>query len=282
MLQSVVVVASPFFQYQSPTLGQCGFIGASCLLLFCIKLLYVEDSATLAEDHALLVNRVAGFCFNVGQFSLLLSTTVMGSGLSLLTHSYLAATAALPSDAKNLVCGGFSAVIFSIFFIKSMHLRRVPVDHHQRTMFIGAYAVQTLILFAIAGITAAMCFGHAGYLEVLMQNDIELLFVLSGFALLLVIMSWLDEGVELSLYSSAENSREFMVHPFGFWWCLKPEVSKEELDSVSEEESGSFSRLSILSPLLGSSVANMKISQRSLASYDSLPTTDLNRRASFV
>ncbi len=206
----------------------------------------------------------------------------MGSGLSLLTHSYLAATAALPSDAKNLVCGGFSAVIFSIFFIKSMHLRRVPVDHHQRTMFIGAYAVQTLILFAIAGITAAMCFGHAGYLEVLMQNDIELLFVLSGFALLLVIMSWLDEGVELSLYSSAENSREFMVHPFGFWWCLKPEVSKEELDSVSEEESGSFSRLSILSPLLGSSVANMKISQRSLASYDSLPTTDLNRRASFV
>lgn len=33
------------------------FIGAACLMFFCIKLLYVDDSDTLAEDHALLVNR---------------------------------------------------------------------------------------------------------------------------------------------------------------------------------------------------------------------------------
>ena len=71
LLQSLVVVASEFFEYQTPTLEHYGFIGAACLLFFCIKLLYVDDSDTLAEDHALLVNLTAGFFFHVGQFALL-------------------------------------------------------------------------------------------------------------------------------------------------------------------------------------------------------------------
>jgi hypothetical protein len=260
LLQSIVVVASEFFEYQTPTLEHYSFIGAACLMFFCIKLLYVEDADTLAEDHALLVNRTAGFFFNVGQFCLLLSTTVMGSGLNLLTHSYLAATAALPDHAKNLVCGGFSAVLLSTFFIKSMHLKRVPTHPRNQALFVGAYVIQSVVLLVVVGVTAAMCFGNVGetsFLGVVMQNDIQLLFSLSGAALFVVLMSWLDEGVELTLYKSAEDSREFRIHPFGFWWCLRTEVTQEEIDMDQSEQSTTRS-LSVLSPLLGSSVAAMK------------------------
>jgi hypothetical protein len=76
-------------------------------------------------------------------------------------------------------------------------------------------------------------------------------------------MSWLDEGVELALYKSAEDSREFRIHPFGFWWCLKEqpeEVTPEEMDMDQADRTRNMSRfrLSALSPLLGSSVALMK------------------------
>lgn len=232
-------------------------------MFFCIKLLYVDDSDTLAEDHALLVNRTAGFFFNVGQFALLLSTTIMGSGLNLLTHSYLAATAALPGPEKTLVCGGFSATLFSTFFIKSMHLKRVPTDPRNQALFIAAYVVQTVVLLIVVGITAVMCLGtDIAFFSNLMQTDIQLLFVLSGMAFFVVLMSWLDEGVELALYESVEHSRAYRVHPFGFWWCLKPEVSDEAISHEIEDSAqvGSTRQsLSALSPLLGSSVAaNMR------------------------
>jgi Bacterial low temperature requirement A protein (LtrA) len=175
MLQSVVVVATDFFEWDTPNWEQYSFIGACCLLMFCIKLLYVDDANTLAADHALLVNRTAAWFFNIGQFALLFSTTIMGSGLNLLTHSYLAATAALPGPAKNLVCGGFAAVLLSTTFIKSMHIKRVPVDGGQRALFVGAYVVQALATLAVAGICIAMCFGEAGYLQILMENDVELM-----------------------------------------------------------------------------------------------------------
>lgn len=70
LLQSVVVVATTFFEYDTPNWEQYSFIGAACLMLFCIKLLYVDDSSTLTSDHALLVNRTAALCFNLGQFAL--------------------------------------------------------------------------------------------------------------------------------------------------------------------------------------------------------------------
>lgn len=241
-------------------------------MFFCIKLLYVDDSDTLAEDHALLVNRWAGFFFNVGQFSLLLSTTVMGSGLNLLTHEYLAATAALPGPSKYLVCGGFSATLFSTFFIKSMHLKRLPTDGRNQALFVAAYVLQTLVLFAVVGASAAMYFGVAGeFLDsFVMQNDILLLVCLSGAALVVVLASWLDEGVELLLYQSAEDSREFRIHPFGFWWCLKPEISGEEVSALEGETPGAPNRrLSALSPLLGESMADLK------AEYESTRITDV-------
>ena len=250
LLQSLVVVASEFFEYQTPTFENYGFIGAACLLFFCLKLLYVDDSDTLAEDHALLVSAASGFFFHVGQFALLLSTTVMGSGLNLLAHDYLAATAALTGPAKGMVCGGFSAVLFSTLFIRSMHLRRIPVDGHQQCMFITAFVLQTLVLVAVAAATAAMCFGNVEgtFLGYLLQSDIMLLFALAGAAFVVVAMSWLDEGVELILYQSAETSRSVRVHPFGFWCCLKPRPPG------SEEASGDDERAyNALTPLLGSS-----------------------------
>jgi hypothetical protein len=250
-------------------------------MFFCIKLLYVDDSSdTLAEDHALLVNRWAGFFFNVGQFCLLLSTTVMGSGLNLLTHDYLAATAALPGPAKTLVCGGFSAVLLSMFFIKSMHLKRVPTDPRNQALFIAAYIIQSIVLLAVVGLSAAMALGWTGrLLEALMQNDITLLFSLSLAALFVLIMSWLDEGVELVLYESAEDSRSFRIHPFGFWWFLKPDVSDEELvDAMvdsARQSTTSRSSLSVLSPLLGSSIADIRQIREQMGasvSYQSIST----------
>jgi hypothetical protein len=273
-LQSIVVVASEFFEYQTPTLAHYSFIGAACLMLFCIKLLYVTDDAdTIAEDHAMLVNRFAGFFFNVGQFSLLLSTTIMGSGLNLLTHNYLSASAALPGPAKTLVTGGYAAVLLSTFFIKSLHLKRVPTDPRNRGLFIGAYIIQGVVLFAVAGIAAAMSFGVTfGLLEYLMQTDIQLLFCLSGAALSVVVMSWLDEGVELVLYNSAADSREYRVHPFGLWWFLTPDVTMSDMDEFAAQQADTSStRLSVLSPLLGSSLADLKEGM-----YNSMSATDLD------
>lgn len=266
MLQSVVVVATDFFEYATPTWEQYAFIGAACLLLFCIKLLYVDDSSTLAADHALLVNRTAALFFNLGQFALLFSTTIMGSGLNLLTHSYLASAAALPGNSKALVCGGFSAVLISTLFIKSMHLKRVPVAGQQKALFIGAYVMQTLATIVVSTIVLLMSLGQGGYLQVLMQNDVELMWVLTGFALFLVVLSWLDEGLELALQGD-ESSNAYLVHPFGFWWCLKPEVDMETILAEENAQPARSGRLSALSPLLGESVANMRPSL--LQGYDS-------------
>jgi hypothetical protein len=260
LLQSIVVVASEFFEYQTPTLEEYSFIGAVCLMFFCIKLLYVEDSDTLVEDHALLINRWAGFFFYAGQFALLLSTTVMGSGLNLLTHSFLAATAALPGPEKTLVCGGFSATLLSTFFIKSMHLKRIPTDWRNQALFIAAYVIQSVVLLMVVGITAAMSFGEVGgYFEYLMQTDVQLLYCLSGAALFVVLMSWLDECVELALYETADDSRAFRLRPFGLWWFLNPEINEALLTDeflADDSETSAGQSLSALSPLLGTSMAD--------------------------
>jgi hypothetical protein len=280
LLQSIVVVASEFFEYQTPSLEDYAFLGAACLMFFCIKLLYVDDTTNRAEDHALLVNRWAGFFFNLGNFSLLLSTTVMGSGLNLLTHSYFAATAALPGPAKNLVCGGFSATLLSTLFIKSMHLKRVPTNPRHKAMFVAAWVLQSAVLLGVVAITAFMCLTSnlGGFLGYLMNSDIQLLFCLSGSALVVVILSWLDEGVELALYSSVDDSHEFRIAPFGFWWCLTPEVSDDEVLAAEAQanEQVSYSsttrNLSVLSPLLGSSIADLK---RAMGGYDSVASMDV-------
>lgn len=284
MLQSVVVVATDFFEYDTPDWEQYSFIGSTCLLLFSIKLLYCDDANTLASDHALLINRTAAAFFNIGQFALLFSTTILGSGLNLLTHHYLAATAALPGNDKSMVCSGFAAVLLSTMFIKSMHLKRVPVEPTPRALFIGAYIIQGLATIAVAGFAFTLSYSQGGsYLQILLQGDVELMWVLSGFAVLLVWLSWLDEGLELALQDSSgdkENGNDsFLVSPFGFWWCLHPEVTPEEIlaeevattsalsHSLSATKRGRNSgpRLSEFSPLLGESVAQMRLSTNDLS-----------------
>ena len=259
------MAATPFFEYYTPTTEQYMFLGFACFLLFCIKLLYVDDTFSIdPQDHALLVNRSAGFFFHFGQFFLLISTTILGAGLDLLTHNYLAAAAALSDNSKNLVCGGFSAVVLTIALIKSMHIRRVPNEPSKRRWFLAAYTVQVIFLLAVVFTSAQMCLAKNGPLKYLMMSEIEMLAVLSGFAFLLVVMSWLDEAVELSIYGGEEDAREFRVHPFGLWWCLKPQDA--DLTELVQEETPNTpeGRLAALSPLLGSSVAQLGYSSMDL------------------
>ena len=313
MLQSVVVVATDFFEFDNPDWQQYAFIGSTCLLLFCIKLLYCDDANTLASDHAMLVNRTAAAFFSVGQFALLFSTTILGSGLNLLTHHYLAATAALPGNDKAMVCAGFAgtccrvpslfshrtmfcaerqsnldvcygffflccvraAVLLSLMFTKSMHIKRVPIEPKDRALFVGAYVLQTLATIAVVGITIAIIYGRGGYIQTLVQSDLGLMGVLCGLAVLLVLLSWLDEGLELALQGEGIDGKaasNFLVSPFGFWWCLHPEVTPEEILaeevaaanasqslSASQRNRSSGVRLSEFSPLLSESVAHMKV-----------------------
>jgi hypothetical protein len=211
-LQSILVVASPYFQYWDPTIDQYTFVFLACFLMFMIKLLYVDDTYSIApQDHALLYNRLAGFFFHIGNFSLLFFTTVLGSGLNLLTQSFLAAAAALPSEAKNLVCGGFSATILSITFIKSMHIRRVPTDPKHQNMFYTAYFAQFVVVIATVYVSARMYLTEdteSGLAALLMRNEIEMLSVLVGFSVVVVFMSWLDEAIELRLYSDAAEAEQ--------------------------------------------------------------------------
>jgi len=263
ILQSIVIVASPFFDYQMPSAKQYVFLGLVCLLLFCIKLLYVDDSFSVdPSDHALLVSRTAGFFFHLGQLALLLSTTVLGAGLNLLTHSYLAATSALPDNAKSLVCGGFAGVILSIGFIKSMHLRRVPLNQVHRQLFYVAYGTQIFVLLGVVYTTASMSVGR--FVGQVMTNELQMLGVLCGLALFLLLISWLDGAVELNIYGEGD-AREFRVHPFGLWTCLKPGDPQPplSLDTL---------RSSHLSPLLKDSNANLFDSQPSLSIYGSIRT----------
>mmetsp|Transcript_6925 Transcript_6925/g.10099 ORF Transcript_6925/g.10099 Transcript_6925/m.10099 type:complete len:592 (-) Transcript_6925:2363-4138(-) len=247
LLQSVLVAASPFFSYQSPTVKEYGFIGGCGVMLYCIKLFYSDDAPKHAQDHALLVNSVSAFLFNIFHFFLLLSLTVLGSGLDLLTHSYFAATTALPRNAKQMVCGGFGAVIFSIFLIKLMHMKRIPIGQ-QKYFFVGVFFIQSFVTMAVVAISGLLCLDKP-YFGALLQDEWTLIVGLAIVTFFLVILSWLDEMVELSLYESEDDSRKALVHPFGLWWCFGAEIGSEVND---DSEQGKGSPHSSYSPLLGS------------------------------
>mmetsp|Transcript_2173 Transcript_2173/g.3998 ORF Transcript_2173/g.3998 Transcript_2173/m.3998 type:complete len:642 (+) Transcript_2173:694-2619(+) len=261
VMQSIVLVASPFFDYQMPNSEQYCFLGLVCFLLFCIKLLYVDDSFSVQpSDHALLVSRAAGFFFHIGQLCLLLSTTILGAGLNLLTHSYLAATASLPDNAKALVCNGFAGVVFSIGFIKSMHLRRVPLNPVHRQLFYAAYGTQVVVLIAVVYATHSISVNR--FTAAAMMNELEMLGTLCSLALFLLIISWLDEAVELNIYGEGD-AREFRVHPFGLWTCLKPGSPEPPLISDTSKNCH-------LSTRLKGSNANLFDSQFNLPIYGSV------------
>ena len=266
ILQSVVVKATPYIEYLDvPTPPQYLYLSLACLLLYLIKILYVDDSYSIDPvDHALLVNRAAGFLFNLGQYLLLLASVVLGAGMDGLTSSFLSATAALDGNSRSLVCYGFGGAALAILFIKSMHVRRVPTDSDQARLFYTAYAVQVCTVLA----TAAVSFGMAtstsdrGLLALLVRDEVGMLGTLCGLALLGVVMSWLDEAVDLSLYGGG-TSREYRVHPFGIWWfCRSYDVDDVQVAAGGQVGGGGGvgggrtpppSSVSLVSPLLGNS-----------------------------
>lgn len=277
-IQSIVGVAAPYFIYWEPSWDQYTFLFLSCFLLFMIKLLYVDDTSSVSPlDHALLYNRAAGFCFYVGNFSLLVFTTVLGSGLNLLTQSFLAAAAALPSDAKNLVCGGFAAVVFSIQFIKSMHIRRVPTNAAHERMFFTAYFTQFIATIGVVYITARMCFSResdSGILALMMVNEIGMLAVIVCFSIVLVGLSWLDEAIELHIYKDGAEASEFRVQPFGFWAFCKHDEPLQ-LEAMALERSRA-ARLAVRSPLLGASVMSFSSPTGSFGTFSNLGGSSAN------
>ena len=88
-----------------------------------------------------------------------------------------------------------------------MHLKRVPIESTPKALFIGAYVIQGLATVAVAGFAFLLSFGEVGYMQFLVQNDVQLMWVLSGFAVLLVLLSWLDEGLELALRDGGESAK---------------------------------------------------------------------------
>ena len=70
--------------------------------------------------------------------------------------------------------------------------------------------------------------------------------------MVLIALSWLDEGIELNLYSDSTEANEYRVQPFGFWACFKHEEPLQ-LEALALERNRA-ARLAQRSPLLGSSV----------------------------
>ena len=128
LVQSITLVASPFFDYQGLPR-------------------YVPRAITFWElcgDHR---TDCTWYYSTSWKF-----WTVLFLGVV----SHMAAVTALPANCKMLICGGFTGVILSIGLIKSMHLRRVPLNPSHRQLLYAAYTIQVIVLFTVAYATASM------------------------------------------------------------------------------------------------------------------------------
>jgi len=213
-LQSVVLVVAPFFDEMAPSLQQYVFFGGLCVLLIYMKILYVNDNYAI-EHRELLISHVAGFFYNFGEFCLLFSTTILGSGMDLIAHSYLARQTVLPNNAKNILCFGFTAAIASIFFIKSMHVRRVPINPQHKRIFYRAYTLQVIVHFFIFAVAVSLFFFDR--IDQFMPNKVLIIILLLSSVTLLVLTCWLDEFLEFRSYGTSI----FHTEPFSIWCCLK-------------------------------------------------------------
>lgn len=247
ILQNIVTVANEYVSYRTPTFEEYSFLGAICVTLLCLQFLYVDDADTVSSDHALFVNAWTGFFFHVGHLVLLLCLTGLGTALSTLTHDYFRAadngnttTSILP---RVRVSEGFTATLLAIFFLNSLHVKRVPANKAYRAVFVTTYVVQALLIATILGVTVAMQFG---YLEDL--TNLELAWFVAATAMVVMVVSWADEIAELSLYMSTGEAREARSEPLTFWCCVTPRVVKSSFESGSESESD---KPSSLTPLLG-------------------------------
>ena len=92
-----------------------------------------------------------------------------------------------------------------------MHIRRVPTDPKHQNMFYTAYFAQFIVVLATVYVSARMYLTtdtESGLAALLMRNEIEMLGVLVGFSIVVVFMSWLDEAIELRLYSDAAEAEQ--------------------------------------------------------------------------
>jgi hypothetical protein len=247
LLQNIVTVANDFVSYREPTLEEYSFLGAICITLLCIQFLYVDDADTVSIDHALLVNSWSSFFFHIGHLVLLLCLTGLGTALSTLTHEYFregngnSSSSILP---RVRVSEGFTATLLAIFFLNSLHVKRVPANKTYRAVFVTAYVLQALLIVTITGVAVAMQFGFFADL-----TNLELVWLVAATSILVMVVSWTDEIAELSLYMSNEDAREARSEPLTFWCCVKPRVVKSSSDeSASESDS---EKPSSLTPLLG-------------------------------
>jgi len=226
VLQNIMAFASAFFHNEKPDSQQYCFLGGICLLLISILLLIRADDtcSNLSNpwDHALLVSRTTAFLFYLGNFSLFFSMVVLGAGLDRLIRNYLSFATLGLSSIQFLVCEGFLGVVLSVTFIKSLHIRTVPVDTSGKQMLRLAHFIFTTVTAVIAVIVATFCFSDLEPLVKFGQSDIKLVFALAGASLILVIMSFIDEAIVLALYRESRTNSNgkmylYRIHPLCFW-----------------------------------------------------------------
>lgn len=244
LLCTIVGIANEIFDSTQPTYTQYSFLGAICLILLSIQFLYSDDADTLsAMDHALVLNSFTGFFFHIGYFFLLLSTTVLGCGLASATSSYFLLTSSAP-ETQSLVTIGFTGTLLSIFFLNSLHLKRLPASFTHKALFITTYVFQAIAVGGVVAGTVAMQYGFMDDL-----SEVELVWGTAVLAMLLVCMSFLDEIVELTVYATSDEAREARTEPFAFWCCVRaPPAAADEGQLEEAEES---EKLNTLTPLLG-------------------------------
>lgn len=246
ILHNIVALTNDYLSYRTPTVEEYSFLGAICITLLCLLFLYVDDADTISTDHALIVNSWTGFFFHLGHFLLLLCLTGLGTALSSLTHGYFRGTQGNATSilARVRVSESFTATLLAIFFLNSLHVKRVPINKTHRAVFVTAYMVQALLIVTIFGVAVAMQFGFCENL-----TNLELVWFVAGTAIVVIVMSWMDEIAELSLYKSSGEAREARSEPLTFWCCVTPRVVvKSRTESGSESESD---KPSSLTPLLG-------------------------------
>lgn len=238
VLQNIVTVANDFLSFRTPSLEEYSFLGAICITLLCIQFLFVDDADTVSMDHALIINSWTGFFFHIGHLILLMCLTGLGAALSTLTHEYFRGNSS--ALVRLRVTEGFAATLLSISFLNSLHVKRVPSDSNHRAMFVLTYVVQAVFVFSVLAVSVAMQFG---YFEDL--SNLELIWFVAATAVMVMILSWTDEIVELSLYMSGGDAREARSEPLRFWCCVVPRKPVET--DASDEE---ISNHSSLTPLL--------------------------------
>lgn len=238
-MQNIVAVANDFLSFRTPSLEEYSFLGAICITLLCLQFLFVDDADTVSMDHALIVNSWTGFFFHIGHLMLMMCLTGLGAALSTMTHEYFRGNSSVL--ARLRVAEGFTATLLAISFLNSLHVKRVPSDPNHRAVFMSTYVIQALFMLSILSVTAAMQFG---YFEDL--SNLELVWFVAATAVIVMVLSWTDEIVELSLYMSGADAREARSQPLRFWCCVVPRKPEEIADSDAEG-----SNQSSLTPLLG-------------------------------